>query len=165
MRVAARPPAAASAPAFAVQPSGALQAVAPLDAIEYMLAPRQLPPVQQLSVKAEGGAAAPAVDIQARAAAAAAAATGGGAAAYLAARAVLLEGQPENVDVSFEGVEAGKPVALLHILPAGTSDLLYACCGSLWAAASCCTGLCLTLSNAQQVSTRLCPPACLNPNT
>jgi hypothetical protein len=92
-----------------------------------MLAPRQLPPVQQLSVKAEGGAAAPAADIQARAQSAAA--TGGGVAAYLAARAVLLEGQPENVDVSFEGVEAGKPVALLHILPAGTSTCSVLCCG------------------------------------
>ncbi|KAL4858448.1 TraB domain-containing protein [Chlorella vulgaris] len=123
VRVAARPPAAASAPAFAVPPSGGLQAVAPLDAIEYMLAPRQLPPVQQLSVKAEGGAEAPAADIQARAQAAAAA-TGGGVAAYLAARAVLLEGQPENVDVSFEGVEAGKPVALLHTLPSGQQRAL-----------------------------------------
>ncbi|EFN58262.1 hypothetical protein CHLNCDRAFT_57092 [Chlorella variabilis] len=119
VRVAAKPPTAAAAPAFALLPGGGLQAVAPLGEVEYVVAPRQLPAVQQLSVRAEGGLAAPTDDVQARAAAAAAAAAAPGVAAYLAARAVLLEGQPDGVDVVFEGVEAGKPTAVLRPVPAG----------------------------------------------
>ena len=119
MRLVVTPPSVASAPAFVVPGSGrALQTVAPLEGIEYVAAPRQLAPIAELAVRSDGGAQAPDATAAQRASAAAAAA-GGGVAAYLAARAALLEGLPSGVDVAFEGVEGGKPTAVVRPLLAG----------------------------------------------
>lgn len=117
VRLVAKPPSSASAPAFALR-GGALQTVAPLDAIEFVVAPRQLPAIAQLSVRAEAGVAPPGQEAVV-AAQAAAAAAGAGVGGYLAARATLLKALPEGVDVAFEGVEGGKPTAVLQPLPAG----------------------------------------------
>lgn len=117
VRLVVKPPSTACAPAFALR-SGALQTMAPLESIEFVVAPRQLPAIQKLSVEAEGGAEAPTEETVA-AAQAAAAAAGAGVAAYLAARAVLLKGLPAGVDVAFEGVESGAPTAVVRPVPAG----------------------------------------------
>lgn len=118
VRVVAKPPSTAAAPAFALLPSGALETVAPLEQVEYVLAPRQLPAIAELSFRADGGLELPFEEALERAKAAAVAA-GPGVAGYLCARAVLLEGQPGGVDVAFEGVEGGKPIAVLRPLPKG----------------------------------------------
>lgn len=117
VRLVVKPPSTACAPAFALR-GGALQTVAPLESIEFVVAPRQLPAIQKLSVRAEGGAEAAGEEAVA-AAQAAAAAAGAGVAAYLAARAVLLKGLPAGVDVAFEGVEGGAPTAVVRPVPAG----------------------------------------------
>lgn len=95
-----------------------LQTVAPLERIEYVAAPRQLPAIRELSFRAEGDAQLPGEAAQSAARAAAAAAAPG-VAAYLAARAALLDGLLEGLDVAFEGVEAGKPTAVVRALPEG----------------------------------------------
>ena len=119
MRLAAAPPAAASAPAFELRPgSSQLAAVAPLDKIEFAVAPRQLPPIAELSARAEGGVQPP-PEAALSAARAAAAAAGSGLAGYLAARAALLEALPASVDVAFKGVEGGRPTAVLRPVPQG----------------------------------------------
>jgi hypothetical protein len=97
---------------------GGLQTVAPLGEIEFVAPQRLLPAIQELSVRTEGGLAPPSEEARARAAAAAAGASAG-VGAYLCARAALLEGLPEGVDVVFEGVEAGRPTAVLRPVPAG----------------------------------------------
>jgi hypothetical protein len=127
VRVVAKPPSGAAAPAFmlpAAGSSGGLQTVAPLGEIEFVAPQRLLPAIQELSMRAEGGLAPPSEEALARArAAAAAAGASAGVGAYLCARAALLEGLPEGVDVVFEGVEAGRPLAVLRPVPAGASAL------------------------------------------
>lgn len=92
--------------------------MAPLERIEYVAAPRQLPAIKELAFRAEGGAQPPGEAAQAAARSAAAAAAPG-VPAYLAARAALLEGLAEGLDVAFEGVEAGKPTAVVRPVPEG----------------------------------------------
>lgn len=99
-------------------PLAELQTVAPLERIEYVAAPRQLPSIRELGFRAEGGAELPSEAAQAAARSAAAAAAPG-VPAYLAARAALLQGLPEGLDVAFEGVEAGKPTAVVRPVPEG----------------------------------------------
>ncbi|KAL4443721.1 hypothetical protein ABPG75_011458 [Micractinium tetrahymenae] len=124
VRIVAQPPSVESAPAFVVPPSGAeLQTVAPLERIEYVAVPRQLPGIKELSFRAEGGAELPSEAAQGAARAAAAAAAPG-VAAYLAARAALLACLPQGLDVCFEGVEAGKPTAVVLPVPAGQQRCL-----------------------------------------
>lgn len=123
VRLAAKPPTAAAAPAFALHPgSSQLATVAPLDEIAFSVAPRQLPPIAELSVRAEGGVQPPA-EAALAAARAAAAAADSGVGAYLAARAGLLEALPAGVDVAFEGVESGKPTVVVRPVPQGEQRL------------------------------------------
>lgn len=120
VRLVVQPPSTACAPAFALR-GGALQTVAPLEGIEFVVSPRQLPAIKQLAVRSEGAAEAPSEEAIA-AAQAAAAAAGAGVAAYLAARAALLEALPQGVDVAFEGVESGTPTAVVRPVPAGAAQ-------------------------------------------
>ncbi|PRW56496.1 actin binding [Chlorella sorokiniana] len=122
VRLVVKPPSTTCAPAFALRGSS-LQTVAPLEAIEFVVAARQLPAIKKLSVCAEGGAETPSEEAVA-AAQAAAAAAGAGVAAYLAARAALLKALPQGVDVAFEGVEGGAPTAVVRTVPAGQQRAL-----------------------------------------
>ena len=131
MRVAATSPSVATAvfaPAFALPPGGgSLQPVVPLQAIEFVVEPRQLLPAVKspLACRAEGGLTPLATEALERGLQAAAAVPGGGVAAYLAARAALLADLPDDVDAVFE-LEGGSgggggATVVLRPLPAGAA--------------------------------------------
>lgn len=162
MRLVVKPPSTACAPAFALR-GGSLHTVAPLEGIEFVALPRQLPAIQQLSVRAEGGAEAPS-EAAVAAAQAAAAAAGTGVAAYLAARAALLEALPQGVDVAFEGVEGGAPAAVVRPVAAGA----LRAAGRVWLWQACvkCVTWCfprLASPSAQCAPLGSSPASCLTP--
>ena len=121
-----QPTPASCAPAFVV-PSGQgrrLQVVAPLGAIEFVVTPRMLPALQELTVQAEGVDVDPGQLQQVRAEALAAGTAGTPAlACLLQARRSLLQAVPEGeraqTEVVFSGAEQGKVQATVRTVPAG----------------------------------------------